>query len=120
MSKADINRIQRLGLLDRNEKIIQFFSEHKNKTAGNFFTNKRLAEYWIGEIKSDNKVHFAYYEDIRSIDTVYHPGATYCPYMLVTKKDSTQFKVCVEGSRAEIKAFFEEALALWEQHKNSN
>jgi hypothetical protein len=81
-------------------------------------TEKRLAKYWIDKKdKTNDKISFAFYSDIKSIDTVYYAGATYCPYMLVTKKEGSQFKVCVDGKREEIKTFFEEALNKWKQNK---
>ena len=49
LKKSDIERIQRLNLLGKDEKILKFYSEFKNEVAGNFFTDKRLAKYWIDE-----------------------------------------------------------------------
>jgi hypothetical protein len=118
LSSADIQYIESLHLLDQNEKIYKFYSEYKKKVAGNFFTNKRIAKYWIDERdKNKNQISFAFYPDIKSIDTVYNAGATYSPYMLVTKTDGTQFKVSVNGKKEEIKSFFEDALAQWKQRK---
>lgn len=120
LSKTDIERIQKLNLLDKDEKIYKFYSEFKNEVAGNFFTDKRMATYWIDKKdKTKDVTAFAFYQDIKSIDTVYDAGATYCPYMLVTKTDNTQFKVCVDGKREEIKEFFEEALNKWKQIKSA-
>jgi hypothetical protein len=120
LGKGDIERIQLLKLLDKDEKIYKFYSEFKNEVAGNFFTDKRIASYWIDERdKSKDKRVFAYYPDIKSIDTIFYAGATYSPYMLVTKQDSSQFKVCVDGKRNEIKEFFEEALSIWTQKKRA-
>jgi hypothetical protein len=120
LNKKDKEYIQSLNLLDNNEKIDKFYSEYKNKVAGNFFTDKRLAKYWTDERdKSKDKIMFAYYKDIKSIDTVYNADITYCPYMLVTKNDGTKFKVCVDGSKKEIKDFFEDALNKWTENKNA-
>jgi hypothetical protein len=120
LSEADIKYIQSLNLLDRDEKIRQFYSEFRKKNAGNFFTNKRIATYWIDEREEEkNELSFAFYSDIKSIDTVYNAGLTYCPYMRITKLDSTQFDVCVYGEREEIKYFFEEAMNLWKQHRSN-
>jgi len=119
LSKTDIERIQNLKLLDQDEKIYKFYSEFKNDVAGNFYTDKRMAKYWIDDRdKSKDVAVFAFYPDIKSIDTVYFAGSTYCPYMLVTRKDGSQFKVCVEGKRKEIKAFFEDAIGIWSKNKN--
>jgi hypothetical protein len=121
LSASDLNYIQSLHLLDSNERLYKFYSEHTKKAAGNFFTNKRMAKYWIDEKDSSkNETSCAFYSEIKSIDTVYHAGFTYCPYMLVTKKNGDKFKVCVEGKRNEIKAFFEEALQLWQNSRSGN
>jgi hypothetical protein len=118
LSRSDIEYIQNLHLLDQNEKIYKFYSEYKKKVAGNFFTNKRIAKYWIDERnKEKNQISFAFYPDIKSIDTVFNAGATYSPYMLVTKLDGTQFKVSVNGKKEEIKSFFEDAIKEWQEHK---
>jgi hypothetical protein len=114
LSRTDLDRIKQLQLLDSGEKIYKFYSQFENSVAGNFFTDKRIAKYWIDDKdKSKDEVSFAYYTDIESIDTVYYAGMTYAPYMLVTKKDKTKFKIFVDGKRREIKAFFEDALSKW-------
>jgi hypothetical protein len=116
LSKNDIERIEKLKLLDKGEKIIKFYSNEKNSVAGNFFTEKRLAMYWIDENDSTkNEVSFSFYQDIQSIDTVYYAGATYSPYMLITRKDSSTFKVYVDGKKPEIKSFFEGAMSKWDK-----
>lgn len=82
LSKTDVDRIQKLNLLDKDEKIYKFYSEFKSDVAGNFFTDKRLAKYWIDKKdKTKDQISFAYYPDIKSIDTVYNAGSTYCPYL---------------------------------------
>ncbi|GAA4509096.1 hypothetical protein GCM10023172_42200 [Hymenobacter ginsengisoli] len=118
LKKSDLDFIRSIGLLDEGEEIHKFYSELRNKNAGNFFTDKRMAAYWIDDKnKRKTALSSAFYPEIVSIDTVYYAGATYCPYMLVNKDDSTQFKVCAEGKRAEVKQFFEEALNLWKKNR---
>jgi hypothetical protein len=118
LSKSDIEYIRSLNIVDSDEKIYKFYSEFKKKNAGNFYTDKRIAKYWIDERSKDkNQIFSAFYPEIKSIDTVYNPGATFCPHMLITKLDGTQFKVCADGKREEIKTFFEDALKLWQQKK---
>jgi hypothetical protein len=117
LNKQDYDRLHSLNLLDTNERIYKFYSEFKKSVAGNFYTDKRLASYWLDEYdKSKNKIEFAFYKDILSIDTVYNAGLTYSPYMKITKKDFTSFKVCVEGSKQEITDFFNDAISKWEQY----
>jgi len=117
LTKQDFARLQTLNLLDTTEQVYKFYSEFKNSVAGNFYTDKRLASYWLDEHdKSKNKVVFAFYKDIITIDTVYYAGATYCPYMLITKKDSSTFKVCVDGTKQEITEFFNDAITQWKKN----
>lgn len=116
LSSSDTRRIEKLGLLDKNETILKFYSELDNETAGNLVTDKRLASYWLDkDDAAKTKISSAYYKDVKSIDTVYNAGATYCPYMKVTTKDGTTFKVCADGEKAEVKAFFEEAMKRWKE-----
>ncbi|GGP02374.1 hypothetical protein GCM10010992_06500 [Cloacibacterium rupense] len=118
LNKSNISLIQDLNLIDENEKIIKFYSEYRKENSGNFFTNKRVAKYWIDkEDESKNVIYSAFYKDIKSIDTIYNAGLTYCPYLMINKIDGTSFKVSVEGSKAEVKSFFEDLLKEWDNNK---
>lgn len=110
--------MQNLNLLDKDEKIIKFYSEYRKENAGNFFTKKRVAKYWIDKKdETKNVTNYAYYKDIKSIDTVYNAGFTYCPYLMINKIDGTSFKVSVEGNKTEVKSFFEDLLIEWNKNK---
>ena len=116
MTKQDFARLHSLKLLDTDEHLYKFYSEFKNGAASNFYTDKRLARYWLDEHdESKNKVEYAFYTDIAKIDTVYYAGATYCPYMRITKTDSTSFKVYIDGTKKEITDFFNNAIGIWRQ-----
>lgn len=118
LSKQDVERLRSLKLLDTDEHLYKFYSEYKNNVAGNFYTDKRLASYWLDEHdQSKNKIQYAFYTDIAKIDTIYYAGATYCPYMNVVKNDSSSFKVCVDGTKTEITDFFNDAISKWKQTK---
>lgn len=118
LGKKQIEYIKSLGLLDEEETIIKFYSEHTQKAAGNFFTEKRIAKYWIDKNDSTkNQLKSAFYKEIKKIDTVYNAGFTYCPYMMIHKISGESFTVCVEGERSEVQSFFEEALNLWNENK---
>jgi hypothetical protein len=117
LTKQDFDRLHSLNLLETNEQLYKFYSEFKKSVAGNFYTDKRLASYWLDEHdKSKNKIEFAFYKDIAKIDTVYYAGVTYCPYLRITKTDSSSFKVCVDGKRQEITEFFNDAISKWKQN----
>ena len=118
LNKSDISLIQDLNLIDENEKIIKFYSEYRKENSGNFFTNKRVAKYWIDkEDESKNVINSAFYKDIKSIDTIYNAGLTYCPNLMISKIDGTSFKVSVEGDKTEVKSFFEDLLKEWDKNK---
>lgn len=119
LSSKDFQRFRSLHLIENGERLYKFYSEFKKSVAGNFYTDRRMASYWIDEKDSTkNSTEFAYYEDIIRIDTCYNAGFTYAPFMLVTRKDRTQFKVCVEGSRQEIADFFNDAISKWQSKIN--
>jgi hypothetical protein len=120
LSKDNIAYIQGLGLLDKDEHIIQFYSNFKFKAAGNFYTDKRIAHYWLEAEKPEEcDTSFAYYQNIRAIDTVYYAGATYSPYMEITRTNGSKFKVYGGGEKPELKAFFEGAMKLWGEKKGN-
>ena len=110
--------IRSLGLLQDQEQIIKFYSNYKFKNAGNFFTDKRIAKYWIDKKDSSkNEIIFAYYDDILSIDSTTNVPASNCPYLLVTRKDQSQFKVFVNGKRPAVHNFFAEAITKWTNYQ---
>lgn len=116
LSSNNIEYIKQLGLLDSNESVYQFYSNNGVKGAGNFYTNKRIAHYWNHQRDKQNE--FTYYKDIAHISTTYHPhGDFVIPFMTVTKKDSTQFKVYVDGNDTEVKSFFDNCRIHWQAGK---
>ena len=117
LKKSDIKYIRSIGLLDSNEKIIKFYSQFKTRLAGNFFTDKRIATYWVDERnQSSPEIHNAYYSEVKSIDTVHYAGLTYSPYILVTKKDSTKFKVYIYGSKKSMESFLDNMVKTWKSN----
>lgn len=119
LDKKTIAFIENLGLLDKDEKIIKFYSNHTKKTAGNFYTDKRIAHYWLDQHDSSKTdVSFSFYQDIISIDTLFNVyGDFTIPYMTIKKKDSSEFKVYIDGTHEQEKAFFEGAINTWKKQK---
>ncbi|HET9502069.1 MAG TPA: hypothetical protein VFO93_00910 [Hymenobacter sp.] len=106
LSTKELEQIRKLGLLDANEKIYQLYSNHQGiKGAGNFYTTKRIANYWLH--RGNKQTSFAYYQDIAHINLTTHPPGDFTiPFVTVTRNDSTQFKVYIDGSGSEVKDFF--------------
>lgn len=118
LNQDDINFVKTLKILDTDETIYKFYSENTNETAGNFFTNKRVASYWIDKHNSEkNEINFAFYNSIIKIDTITKVGLTYCPYALITRNDGSTFKLSVEGKKQEVKSFFTDLLFHWRNNK---
>lgn len=121
LKKSDIELIKSLGLLDEDEKIRKFYSQHKNNVGGNFFTNKRVATYWLDEHhESRRTINTAYYSDIINLDTVFLVGLTNSPYIKVIKSDSTKFNLYIGGKPDELKSFYEDILSLWKRNKKQS
>ena len=117
--QTDLERLIEIKLLDKDEKIIQFYSQYKKSNAGNFFTNKRIAAYWFDERDSTkNDLDFAYYKNVIKLEPFFKIGLTYCPYILVTKSNNSTFKVYFDGTEKEKNNFLKELQGLW--IKNSN
>lgn len=115
---STIALIKALSLADSNEKIIRFYSNFQKDKAGNFFTEKRIAHYWLDDNHPEGtEKSYAFYKNILSIDTIYEVPDTFSPYMVITKDDSSTFNVYVDGTKQEIKKFYEEAIRLWKQNK---
>ena len=106
LSTKEIAQIRNLGLLGTDEKIYQFYSNYRGvKGAGNFYTTKRIAHYWL--YNSDRQVDFAYYIDVARINLITHPAGDFTiPYLTIVRKDSTRFMVYVDGSESDINSFF--------------
>jgi len=118
LSKDTIEHIYKMGLLEKGEKIILFYSNYQKDKAGNFFTNKRIAHYWIDDNHPEkNDTTFAFYNDIISIDTTYTVPDFDAPYMTITKSDNSQFKVYADGDKKEMRSFFEQAILEWNINK---
>lgn len=116
LSTKTLQRLQRLGLLKPGERVYQFYSNAPNQAAGagNFYTSERIAQYWLDDDKRKTQLNFAYYKDIARLDTTYLDEAlTYVSYLVVTRKDGSQFRVYVGGKKPTVSAFFDHATAHW-------
>lgn len=117
LGQKDIDLLRSLNLLDEEENVISFYSNYKKSVAGNFYTDKRVATYWLDKNPNkEQKIEFACYQDILQIDSVFSVGATYAPYLLITRKDSSQFKVYVDGGAEEKTAFYQDVVTHWKQN----
>lgn len=118
ISERLVQRLKDLNLLDEDETIYQFYSNYRKRIAGNFVSSKRVATYYIDDrSKSRDEIAFAYYENIRTMDTLYRSAQVAAPHLLVTTFDHKLIKVYVDGNRATVQSFFDKALEEWALHK---
>ncbi|WPQ66471.1 hypothetical protein SIO70_16555 [Chitinophaga sancti] len=118
ISERLIQRLRDLHLLDEDETIYQFYSNYRKRIAGNFVSSKRVATYYIDDrSKSKDEIAFAYYENIRTMDTLYRSVHVGTPHLLVTTYDHKLIKVYVDGNRETVQSFFDKALEQWAAHR---
>jgi hypothetical protein len=119
LSTQDREFISELGILDDEENIILFDSQGGGfnglKTSGNFFTDKRIASYWIDKRDTTKtSIDYAFYVDI---DTIWRypkfKSLTYASYLEVHKRNGTKFKVYVDADSTRTWDFFNRALQEW-------
>lgn len=119
LKKKTVDLLKSLRLLNEDEQILKYYSNFEKEKAGNFFTTKRIAHYWLDDYdKTKNDTSFAYYYEIANIETFYDVPDTFAPYMTITRKDGSRFNVYIDGSKDEIKSFFDEAIMLWNTRRN--
>ena len=120
LSKSEKEYIRGLGLLEENETIFLFDGQSGFETSGNFFTDKRIATYWIDKRDEDkSSIDFAFYNEIDTILTKDLSRAlTYASYMEVVKNDGKTFKVYVDGDSTEVQTFFDRAMSEWRIKNN--
>jgi len=118
LSKEDREFIKGLGILDNDESIILFDSQgggfNDLKTSGNFFSDKRIASYWIDKRDTTKtSIDYAFYADIDTIWRYPKFSLTYASYLEVHRRNGTKFKVYVSSDSTRTWDFFNKALQEW-------
>lgn len=125
LTQEDFKYIKSLGILDEGEEILLFDSQGGlggKRNSGNFITKKRLATYWIDEHDiQNNVVESAFYPEIDTIITKdLSKSVTYASYLEIRTKDTRNFRVNVDGEKAELEKFFDLANELWRKNRNDS
>lgn len=119
LKKEEIQYITKLGLLDPNEKIILFDSQSDFETSGNFFTEQRIASYWISDKKEESDTNYAFFKDVDSLlltDLV--NDFSYASYITVYLEDGANFRVHIDADSADTYHFYDLAMKNWEKAKS--
>ena len=123
LTKSETEFIKGLGILGENESIIQFHSQSGEsdevKQAGNFYSDKRIAAYWIDDKDtSRTKINSAFYNEIDTIITKDNSNDwTLGSYLKIRTKDGNTFKVYISGNKDKTSKFFNGAIKEWESKK---
>ncbi|MCC3160314.1 hypothetical protein LJ737_23960 [Hymenobacter sp. 15J16-1T3B] len=120
LTAAELQRLRQLGLLAPGETVRLFDSQaglRGSAQAGNFFTDRRLAAYWLEKDRPGrSSITYAYYPDV---DTLYgidrSQTLTYASYLEVRCHDGRRFNVYVSADSAQTRRFFRAATAEWQR-----
>lgn len=117
LSANHVSYIKSLGLLGAGEHIILFDSQYRIKASGNFFTNRRIASYWIDSRDAKKRtINYAFYDEVDSMKIIKQHDLS---YLRVHKTDGKAFKVVVKASPLETTYFLGTAMSTWLKYKNS-
>jgi len=120
LSADELAFIRSVGLLDQGETVHRFYSNFKLRKAGSFFTNKRMAHYWLdGNDARQHQREYAFYPDITAVEPVYKVPDFDSPYLEVRTTGQATFRVYMNGSQQEMQLFYQEALAAWKLHRQA-
>lgn len=121
LTASEIQFIQDLGLLNKNEQIEVFESNggfEGIKQSGNFITNERMASYWIED--QDSSIYSAYFKEIDSLKlTDLVSKMTYSSFITVYKSDGSEFKVYVDADSTRTYEFYHKANENFKKNQQS-
>lgn len=117
LSTIQINHMQELGVLDKNEKILYCSTNMNYNVSGNIITEKRIAQYWLE--KENRDIESAYYNQI---DTIligkYGDSFESISFYIVKKKDGKSFNVYFNWKKEDIDLIYQEILEIWKRNKS--
>jgi hypothetical protein len=115
LTQEEITYLHDLKLLDDGERILMFESNgglKGTKTSGNFYTNARVASYWV-DGKND-KINSAFYSAIDSIKLIERTTSlTYASYLEIEDSSGHQFEVYIDADSARVWSFFQGCVDQW-------
>jgi hypothetical protein len=99
-----------------------YYSIRKEDLEENEIQGTSSPTYWIDEHDiQNNVVESAFYPEIDTIITKdLSKSATYASYLEIRTKDTRNFRVNVDGKKAELEKFFNLANELWRKNRNDS
>lgn len=118
LTDSEVQYIKNLGLITNDEEILLFDSQSDFETSGNFFTNLRIASYWISDRAEECDTNSAFFKDVDSLQlTDLVNDFANASYITVYVEDGTTFHVYIDADSAATYEFYTLAKENWEQAK---
>lgn len=111
---STITHIQKLGILEKDERILYFYTSFNIRTSGNFITERRVASYWQCNSPKDDYIKSAFYNEIKSINVRYGDGFEFTSAFIIELNNGHKFEVYFNGSKEEIDKLYKKIIYLWE------
>lgn len=110
--------LQEMGLLSTDETVLFFDYATSPKQDGNFFTDQRVAAYWIDDYgrESETTKESARYDEITDISMTYAADWSYAHDITITRSDGSSFHVYVSSNKDYADEFLAAMKARWHSH----
>lgn len=119
LSADEVAFIRSVGLLAPDETIHHFYSNFTLRKAGSFYTDQRMAHYWLdGKDTRQHHREYAFYADITAVEPIFHVPDFDSPYLLVRRNDQTTFRVYMDGHPEQMQQFYQGALDAWKRQRH--
>jgi len=108
--------LRELGVLSEGETVFFFASSSRFRQSGNFFTDQRVASYWIDDSDSSKtEKDYAWYSDVSDISVTYNDDWDLSHDITITRHDGTSFHVYVSTDREFARRFFDRLTEQWKK-----
>lgn len=119
LSSQEEAYLEALGLLSKDETVLFFDSSTKFERSGSFFTDQRVASYWLDlHTPAKSQKSSALYRDVANISLRYAADWTYAHDILIELEDGTSFHVYVSSDKDFANNFFKTLTSTWQQAKD--
>lgn len=114
LEREQENHLRELFELEAQEAIITLNNLPSAVSNGSFYTDQRVAGYWISENQSGNNLVSVRYEDVKSMTLSDLSGSRgQASFILITKKNGRSVQIFVDGKSKEVGDFYDGVQRSW-------
>jgi len=119
LTEQEITHIRSLGLLDSGEVVLQLHSNGTGRNpvmqAGNFYTERRIARYWMEKDPNENKIKTVWLAEVDTLIPHFNNAWPASSFIEVRTGPHSWFNLYVngEGRDAMANTFYEGLMAQW-------